>query len=409
MALKRFMVVDHNSDTTMQLKSLLGEMRMQDVTLSTNSEEALGLIGPKRIEFIVVNWELKPISGLAFIQRVRANAASAHMPFLIYSARLKGEEVRLLEDMGISNVVPFPLDRNKVIDAVKSITSREDALDPTVRELRTVTAMVGAGQLKEAMERLLPTTATAKAKDLAYTLKGDIECRQQAYKESEKSLGTAIEANAKNKGAQQVLAKVYSQTGRHKEAINMLGKLCDSSPLNVSNLLSLSGAFITADRHEEAGEVLAKVSDIDRTNPTARDQKGTMAFKSGDFELAKELLQATPNGDEMCRTLNNIAIGMVSKGDFDKGISSYRAAIEIMQDKNLSHLLKYNLGLAFKKAEKWQEAMQVLGESVLENPSFEKSRTSFEHVVKLMKSKKLTVDEEFVAKVSGAKGASRAA
>lgn len=402
MAIKRFLVVDHNAEITLQVKALLGELRMQDVTTSSDCEEALTLLGPKRIEFVIVNWELKPMSGLIFVQRVRAQAASAHLPFLIYSERLKGDEVKLLEEIGISNVVPFPLDKNKVTEAIKAILGRENALDPVIKELRTVSSMVGAGQYKEAMDRLMPCTTSEAMKDTSYTLKGDIETRQQNFKEAEKSLDIALKKNPNNRGTQQILAKVMSQTGRHNEAIELLQKLCESSPLNVSNMLSLGGAFVTADRHEEADKILKKVNDIDPSNPQAQDMKGTIAFKEGNFDLARELLKSTPNGDEMCRSLNNIAVGLVAKGQFDRAITSYRSAIEIMQDKGLAHVLKYNLGVAFKKANKLQEAMTALGESLIENPTFEKSQKSFKHVLQLMKAQNVAIDQAFVDKVNAA-------
>ena len=391
--IKRFLIVDDDEDSQAAFKGLLSQLQIQDITIEKSAVEALGQLDPKRIEFLIVNWDLKgEMKAPIFLQRVRGAAAFRNIPFVIYSREFGKDDLALLNDYGIKNICPAPVDEDLAINVLKQAIAKENELDQASRRLRQASGYLADKDPLEAMNIIKETMSNEDTKSQAYGLKGEVHLFKDEVEEAEESLDKALEIDKRNSDAMQSMAKVYSRSGRHDEAIQILNKMVEVSPKNLSNMICLGAAYVDADEHEKAKAELKKVTDADPDNPQAKDQLGKIAFKEKNFSLAEQILENTLNKDELGRTFNNVGVGQVSRGEFDDGIKSYDVAMRILGDNRYTHMLKYNKGLALKKKGDLTQAFDMFYEACKSNPSYEKAYSSLIRLARTMAKDKVKFD-----------------
>ncbi len=408
MKIKRFLIADPDEASRQSLKAILGELQLQDVTLVANGQEALDALDPKNIQFLIMRWELTPMTGVALAQRIRSMAAWRYLPILIITSKVKLEDLRLTKEIGIGNVLPFPIDRSLVASTLKEMIAKEEQFDATYHKLRQATGFMLDGSYGDALNLAKEAALDVKYQAQSQTIVGEVHLKKEEYDDSERVLNTVLKASSSHVPAKQLLAKVYSRTKRHAEAIKLLQQMAEYSPLNLSTLCNLGHAYIANDELDKAKETFQKAADQDPDSPAANVGLGTVAFAQGDYALAKEFLGESESNDEIVRSLNNIAIGKVMSDRFDEAISSYQAALQIVgADNKVAHILHYNLGLALKKKGDLGKALESLGASYLLESAFDKAFAAFAKVLRELRDTKTTYDETLVTRVAEARQVSR--
>lgn len=398
-SIKRFLIVDHEEESQIIIKSLLGQLQIQDITIESTGAAALEQLEPKRIEFMILNWDLAgdmPASTL--LQKIKAIGAFRDLPFAIYSERLEDEDISLLKDLSIENIFSAPIDREEALGVLRQAVAKENQLDMNARKLRQASGYLDDNNCAEAMQLVNESLGHEPTKSMAFALKGKVHLKQDQLEEAETSLSKSLEVDEENAVAMQTMAKVYTRTNRHDEAIQMLSQMVELSPKNINSLIGLGAAYVDADDHEKAKAQLDKAAAIDPDNPDLKDQLGKIAFKEKNFDLAQEILAHSLNKDELGRTFNNIGIGQVSKGKFDEGIESYDNAIKILGENKYSHMLIFNKGLALRKKGDLQEAFEMFYQSYLSHPEYDKAYSALIRLVRTMTQEGVEFEKEKVLK-----------
>ena len=236
-----------------------------------------------------------------------------------------------------------------------------------------------------------------------HTMAARIWMAMGKIEKAQESIETALEAQEDDVKALQVKARILSRQGNHDEAINLLTELQNKSPKNLSTRVGLGSAYVSADRHEEAKQVFSGISEIDPDFQPANDEHAILAFKEGDISLAEQLIAETDAGDELASIFNNMAIGQINSNNFDNGISTYHKAMNLLADKARTHLLNYNLALAFKKKGDLGKAFEHFCQSYILSPEYEKAYNSLAYTAKIMKEKAIKPDKNLVQKVKEAR------
>lgn len=409
MGFERFLVVDDNEANLLFFEVLLGEMEASQIYTAEDGPSALRMVREHRIQFIITAWEMDPMPGTVFAQKVTSERATKYLPVLIYSKRMSEEEVQLTQELGLKNILGMPFDKEGARNLINDIMTTEENISPAERRLRKIDAYLEDNKPGEAL-KLFDDILSRKPefKHRAKASLGEAWIQMGKLEKAEKALLEAIEANDDYPRARQLLAKVYSLRGNHDKAIESLRELSEKSPKNLSSLSTLGHAYIDADRHAEAKEVFGKIKDLDDESEEVNDGEAKIAFKEGDINLAAQLIQETKNGEELARFFNNMAISHVIKEEFDQGIETYENAIRVLGDKAKLHLLKYNLGLAYRKKDQLTEAFNLLVESFLLDRTFEKAYAALAKLVKELKSKGESYDLEKIKQVKKARAIAKA-
>lgn len=103
------------------LRRLLLQLGYVRIDQAANGLEALELIGRKRYDLILSDWNMDGMSGFELLKAVRAAPATQATPFILVTAEAKRENILAARAAGASGylVKPFKLDVfEKTLDSV---------------------------------------------------------------------------------------------------------------------------------------------------------------------------------------------------------------------------------------------------------------------------------------------------
>lgn len=399
MSIDRFLVVDNDQGNILFFEMLFRDMEI-DIHVASTGDEAMKIVIEKHIQLVIVAWELQGMPGTVFIQKARQSRNRKYLPCLIYSKRMSEDDVKLTKDLGFEDILPMPFNKEAARKIVEDLVERENNLNPIEVSLRKMDAYIANGKPQEALKLLSAKMYKEQAfLCRVHTMATYIWMAMGKHDQAMESIENALQMEPHNNKALQAKAKLHSKIGEHDKAIEILSKLHDDSPANLNTRVGLGSAYVNADRHGEAEKVFEGIMDIDPDYQPAKDEMAIMAFKDGDMSLAAQLVAETEAGDEMASVFNSMAISKVSHSEFEKAIEIYNKALDLLSDKARTHLLTYNLGLAYKKQGKIDTAFQYFCNAYLTAPEYEKAYNSLAHAAKVMKEQKIKPDKDLVARV----------
>ena len=397
----KVLILDENESNVLFFEMLLSQMEkeFQVFTASTGAHGEL-LVKDQKIQLVICAWEMSAMPGTVFVQRIRQNKNRRYIPCLIFSKRMSPEDIELTKELGFKDVLGMPFDKQSAKDLIMRIVDYEENLTGDEKKIRKIESLIADGQLTEAL-KFFDNNITRKGpfKNRARIALGEIWVQSRNFEKAEGLLKEVLEEIPDDVDAQKLLARLYSLTGRHEQAISALETMTKKSPKNMNSLLCLGSAYVDAEKHDKARDIFDRVESMDGENQGLKDERGKLAFKEGDLPLAAQLLAETQCGDELARHFNNVAIAKVAGGFFEEGIATYKNAIKLLTNKAKLHQLHYNLGLAWKKKGDLEQSFQSFCQSYLTDPSFEKAYAALAKTSKEVKSSGAKLDAKLVAKV----------
>jgi two-component system chemotaxis response regulator CheY len=102
------LVVDDYATMVRIIRNLLKQIGFENVDDASNGEQALEKIKSKQYGLVFSDWNMEPMSGIELLQRVRADPATAHTPFIMVTAESKTDNVITARKAGVSNYLVKP-------------------------------------------------------------------------------------------------------------------------------------------------------------------------------------------------------------------------------------------------------------------------------------------------------------
>jgi len=391
------LVVDHEPASLEYWTKLLNGVGVNGVIVAKTGEEAVGYLESASIA--IINWDLAGMGGAVFVQRVKSKKRMKYKPILVYSAQLTPEDVQLTKELGLENFFSFPFDESKIVPSVKDIVEKERKPPSTEFRLRKMEEALADQRLTDVLKIVNDLPKKGPHLTRTRTILGETYIAMGNFQRAELAIKDALKIDPEYQPAQFALARYYSLVGKHDDAIRLLDEIARKSPRNIGAMINLGSAFAQADRTSDAKSALSKVKKIDDTNQVVNDELGKIAVKEGNLGLAAQLLADTENGNEIARFYNSMGISLIAKGNFEKGIETYRSAIKLLGKKAKTYLVEYNMALAYKKKGDYKNCFEALCRSYMTEPSFEKGYASIVRTWKEMLEQKMKVDPELVRAV----------
>ena len=392
-----FMILDDNSNNALFWEmTITGAFDGAKVTVCRTGYEALEVAKTNRFDFFISSWELEPMSGLVFMQKLREQHKYKFTPFLIFSNVLTPEDVALAEEFGITNFLLKPFEKIKIVEKVQGMYEVEKNLDQTSRLLRKIEDYITENKVSEALKLITATLKPGPQAARAYSLNGDIWARTEHTDKAEKSYGEALKFDANFPPALNGLGKLYLKQKRFDEAVPVFEALHNSSPRNLMRMVTLGGAYLESGDETKAEAMFKKVRGLDDSNTEAAEGLGKVNFNRGNIDLAAKFFRESGKGDELASYFNNMAITNVSRGRFDEGIEIYKNAMKVLPDQGKFHLLEFNIGLALKKSLRAGMACEAFARSLLALPSYEKAFVSMNSSAQEAQTKGEKFNQELV-------------
>lgn len=109
------LLVEDNSTMRRIVQNLLRQLGFTNVIEAVDGSDALAKLREKKIDFIISDWNMQPMSGLDLLKEVRGDAQLKNIPFIMVTAESKTDNIITAKDHGVSNYIvkPFSIDTLK--------------------------------------------------------------------------------------------------------------------------------------------------------------------------------------------------------------------------------------------------------------------------------------------------------
>jgi len=104
----RILVVDDFLTMRRIIINLLRQLGFSNVTEAADGVQALERVQGEKIDLIVSDWNMPNMTGIEFLQHVRADEKLKHIPFIMVTAEGKRENVIAAVQAGVNNYIVKP-------------------------------------------------------------------------------------------------------------------------------------------------------------------------------------------------------------------------------------------------------------------------------------------------------------
>jgi tetratricopeptide (TPR) repeat protein len=187
-------------------------------------------------------------------------------------------------------------------------------------------------------------------------------------------LKKSIQKNSSYLKSVRMLADLYYYTGNYSESLKLLERLKANNPRNFVRLTKMGRCYMAMGDYQKADKALEEALKIDEFYQPAREELGKVKVLLKDFDSARTLLSSCRNNKTLANFLNGIGIGLVDQGKFSESIDHYKKAQYVLPGNETSHLLFFNIGIAYAKWGKFTEANRYCRLALAREPNYERAQ-----------------------------------
>ncbi len=117
----QILVVDDYQTMLRILTNLLKQLGFTNVDQAQDGGEALTKLNTSKIDFIISDWNMEPMTGIELLRQVRASDKLKHIPFIMITAESKTENVIAAKEAGVSNYIVKPFNAETLKGKMESV------------------------------------------------------------------------------------------------------------------------------------------------------------------------------------------------------------------------------------------------------------------------------------------------
>lgn len=357
-------VIDDDATMCKLIHTVLKQAGVERVDTFTSGKEAWDKMQEFQYDFIIQDWIIPDLQGLALINRFRQSKLYSLVPDLVISGIVSKQDFRIIGDFQLTDFVEKPLQGREVVKIVSRLYT-ESVWYRTQEEkiYRFLENLSGALDPKEVMAFIAKSPNPPKlAMIVGRVLKNNnnLQAAEMVFRIALKNKQTALMAMNE-------LGKIFLKTGRPKEAQKVLEKAMSVSPENVERLCNLGDICLEQMDFVKAGRYFETALEHDAGN--AKAQSGQRLIRG----LNQYLGQTESIPKNFASLLNACGVSMTRVGKYTEGIEHYKNALKHIDDDILKAKLCFNLGFAFYRWGKPIKAMSWIEKAKKLDPEFEKA------------------------------------
>ncbi len=193
---------------------------------------------------------------------------------------------------------------------------------------------------------------------------GIIAFEQGNYEVAETYFSAARESIPDSLDALNHLAKVYLRQSRKEELEEVLAQTNKVAEIIVKNLIHWGTVYLDRGEIEKPMFLFEQAAEKDPANIEASQMRMATSLLSGNQALTQQIIESTPHAMDIARLCNTQGIRMATiVKNFEVAEKLYTNAMAFLPDENVRYKLWYNLGLAMKRANNYQKALEYFQSS----------------------------------------------
>ena len=115
----RIVVADDSATMRMIVTTTL-KSQGWDVVAASNGQDGLALARERRPDLVVTDWNMPVMGGLGFVQGLRADAATRHVPILVLTTEDDDESKQAARALGVNGWIYKPVDPALLVEVAAS-------------------------------------------------------------------------------------------------------------------------------------------------------------------------------------------------------------------------------------------------------------------------------------------------
>lgn len=123
----QILVVDDFSTMRRIVKNVLRELGFSNIKEAEDGKAALQVLRSSRVDFIVTDWNMPVMDGLALLKSVRADPALKAIPVLMVTAEAKREQIIEAAQSGVNGYVVKPFTAQTLKEKMEKVFERINA------------------------------------------------------------------------------------------------------------------------------------------------------------------------------------------------------------------------------------------------------------------------------------------
>ena len=116
------LIVDDYKTMLRIIRNLLKQLGFDNVEEATDGSAALAKLRDKSYGLVISDWNMEPMTGLELLQKVRGDAGTAKLPFILVTAESKPDNVAAARKADVNDylIKPFsaPVLKQKIDNAL---------------------------------------------------------------------------------------------------------------------------------------------------------------------------------------------------------------------------------------------------------------------------------------------------
>nr|MBF0220683.1 response regulator [Desulfobulbaceae bacterium] len=112
------LIVDEKEATRKILRSLLRELKFDEVIAVADAASALMVLQGNKIDLLISEWDLSGLSGLDLLKRVRATEKIKNIPCILIIDETGADRVKLAEAAGVNKCLAKPFNANGLYNTI---------------------------------------------------------------------------------------------------------------------------------------------------------------------------------------------------------------------------------------------------------------------------------------------------
>jgi tetratricopeptide (TPR) repeat protein len=320
-------------------------------------------------------------SAFALLNQLRCETRWFHVPVLM--CQIQGRPPTVVQksfDQSLVLNVRLSLDvaEDTLAQSIHAILAQEQNAPFEVKNSRRAELALAEGKPSKAMSLLYSVLEQAPKFAPAHALLGEAWLRSGESKKARAFFQSALHIDPKFLAALWGLGKCASREKNHADAIELFRQAAAQDVLSLPQLKDLGKAHLAVNDTSSAKVAFESILGHDPDDADATAGLGEVALLEGDVELAVKLFDACKRPDQLATSLNELGIAMANTGNFDAAVAAYTRASAFLSSSRKLHLLEYNVGLAYWRAERFEEAVEWFRKALEREPNYERARRALE-------------------------------
>ncbi|TWW08700.1 hypothetical protein E3A20_21720 [Planctomyces bekefii] len=354
----------------------LGALNARNVTCFTSAREAYQVAVRQQFDFFVTRMEMPDLSGIVLVQKLRETGNYGQEVHLFVCEKLNSKIMNVLYEMDISYVLVSPFTKQLVSAKIAHVFQAEKDLPEFEQRFREARSAFQSNLLEMAESFARELESQNPTSEKVHVLLGDIASKNEQPDRMIVHYSNAAKVNPKSAVAAHKLAHAYMKRGDHRRAAQILNSLAHLNPYNIKLLENAGISNLQINDFEKAQSYASQLKTLDVKNKTASEVNVQVKIASGDFSGIADELRNSHDDKEIVAFLNNAGVKLAKGTDVRGALNMYQSCIEQLQDSKYIHAVYFNMGIAYKKLNDYENAASAYASAVRLKPDFEKAAQS---------------------------------